>query len=72
MWQLEMGSTAKYRIWGIWGSCYTISKAIFYLLNGGYRLLLPCVYLAAVISIPTVDGGDEIKLKGWKYGHPKP
>ena len=24
------------RIWGIWGSCYNIPKAIFYLLKGDY------------------------------------
>ena len=26
------------RIWGIWGSYYNIPKAIFYLLNGDYRV----------------------------------
>ena len=25
------------RIWGIWGSYYTIPQAIFYLLNGAYK-----------------------------------
>ena len=26
-----------HRIWGIWGSYYTIPKAIFYILKGGYK-----------------------------------
>ena len=29
-----------YRIWGIWGSYYIISKAISYLLKGDYRVFL--------------------------------
>ena len=29
-----------YRIWGIWGSYYNISKAIFYLLTGDYIIIL--------------------------------
>ena len=29
------------RIWSIWGSCYNIPKAIFYLLTGGCNSILP-------------------------------
>ena len=34
---LAYGPLLVDRRWGIWGSCYNIPKAMFYLLEGDYR-----------------------------------